>query len=179
MKIFESFESNEVKGVNGMDDFLKMCKNSLLKWYESYRPQVDIKLDDLYVVWSCKTLQNYKALLSTAIGGDGIYAEYTYNGDKNELYEDVYGKLTNSCITDHSRCTSSFLKHEYIQTDVRYHTLCAILKDQLSEVPDYDADCRPSSDLLREHLHCLTEYRRVLANRAAVEHIDIYDNLPR
>ena len=165
--------------MKGMDDFLNACKNSLMKWYKSYRPQVDIKLDDLYVVWSCKALQNYKALLSTAIEGDGIYAEYTYNGDKSELYEDVYGKLTNSCITNHSRCTSSFLKHEYIQADVRYHTLCAILKDQLSEVPDYDAACRSSFDLLREHLHCLSEYRRVLEKRAAVEHIDIYDNLPR
>ena len=46
----------------------------------------------------CKTLQNYKALLSTTVSGDGIYAEYTYNGDKQELYEDVYGKLTNQCI---------------------------------------------------------------------------------
>lgn len=27
----------------------------------------------------------------------GIYAEYTYNGDKQELYEDVYRKLTNTC----------------------------------------------------------------------------------
>ena len=165
--------------MNGMDDFLNACKNSLLKWHESYRPQVDIKLDDLYVVWSCKTLQNYKALLSTTIDGDGIYAEYTYNGDKNELYEDVYGKLTNSCITNHSRCTSSFLKHEYIQVDVRYHLLCAILRDKLSEVPEDDAACRSSFDLLREHLHYLTEYRRALVRRAAVEHIDIYDNLPR
>jgi hypothetical protein len=24
-------------------------------------------------------------------------AEYTYNGDKQELYEDVYGKITNTC----------------------------------------------------------------------------------
>lgn len=165
--------------MNGMDDFLNTCKSSLLRWYETYRPQVEINLDDLYVVWSCKTLQNYKALLSTAIGGDGIYAEYTYNGDKNELYEDVYGKLTNSCVTDHSRCTNSFLKHEYIQADVRYHLLCAILKAQLSEVPDYDEACSSSFDLLREQLHCLSEYRRVLAKRAAVEHIDIYDNLPR
>ena len=50
------------------------------------------------MVWACKTLQNYKALLSTTVNGDGIYAEYTYNGDKQELYEDVYGKLTNRCI---------------------------------------------------------------------------------
>ena len=34
---------------------------------------------------------------STNVNGDGIYAEYTYNGDKQELYEDVYGKLTNTC----------------------------------------------------------------------------------
>lgn len=164
--------------MNGMDDFLNTCKSSLLKWYESYRPQVEINLDDLYVVWSCKTLQNYKALLSTAIKGDGIYAEYTYNGDKNELYEDVYGKLTNSCITDYSRCTSEFLKHEYIQADIRYHSLCTILRDRLSgllEVED-NTTCKSPFDLLREQLHCLAEYRRVLAKRAAAEHVDIYDD---
>ena len=44
--------------------------------------------------------QNYKALLSTTVAGDGVYAEYTYNGDKQELYEDVYGKLTNRCIKE-------------------------------------------------------------------------------
>lgn len=31
---------------------------------------------------------------------DGIYAEYTFNGDKQELYEDVYKKLTNTCHTE-------------------------------------------------------------------------------
>ena len=36
----------------------------------------------------------------SAISGDGIYAEYTYNGDKQELYEDVYGKITNTCHTE-------------------------------------------------------------------------------
>ena len=33
-------------------------------------------------------------------GTDGIYAEYTFNGDKQELYEDVYKKLTNTCHTE-------------------------------------------------------------------------------
>lgn len=47
-----------------------------------------------------RQLQNYKCLASTTISGDGIYAEYTYNGDKQELYEDVYGKLTNTCHTE-------------------------------------------------------------------------------
>ena len=52
------------------------------------------------MVWSCKTLQNYKALLSTAVSGDGIYVEFTYNGDRQELYMDVYHKLLNWKITE-------------------------------------------------------------------------------
>ena len=52
---------------------------------------------DIYVVWSCKTLQNNKALLSTNIL-DGMYYEITYNGDKNELYLDAYKKQFNQCI---------------------------------------------------------------------------------
>lgn len=43
-----------------------------------------------------KTLQNYKALASTTVNGDGVYVEYTYNGDKQELYEDVYIKQLNT-----------------------------------------------------------------------------------
>ena len=40
-----------------------------------------------------RSLQNYKCLASTSVSGDGIYAEYTYNGDKQELYEDVITKI--------------------------------------------------------------------------------------
>ena len=57
-----------------------------------------ITLENVFVVWACKTLQNYKALLSTTVSGDGIYAEYTYNGDKQEMYEDVYRKNSNRCL---------------------------------------------------------------------------------
>lgn len=53
-----------------------------------------ISVDDVYVVWSCKTLQNNKALLSTPIS-DGMYYEVTYNGDKNEMYFDAYKKVEN------------------------------------------------------------------------------------
>lgn len=85
--------------ITGMEHFQSACKKKLVEWYKK-NGTVDIELDNVFVVWSCKTLQNYKALLSTTVSGDGIYAEYTYNGDKQELYEDVYRKLTNTKYTE-------------------------------------------------------------------------------
>lgn len=58
---------------------------------------VQISIDDVYVVWFCKTLQNWKALLSTKVP-DGVYYEITHNGDKNETYVDVYKKWENFCV---------------------------------------------------------------------------------
>ena len=85
--------------ITGMEHFQSACKKKLVEWYKK-NGTVDIELDNVFVVWSCKTLQNYKALLSTTVSGAGIYAEYTYNGDKQELYEDVYRKLTNTKYTE-------------------------------------------------------------------------------
>ncbi|KRM35617.1 hypothetical protein FC83_GL000920 [Agrilactobacillus composti DSM 18527 = JCM 14202] len=53
-----------------------------------------ITTDNVFVVWSCKTLQNYKMLLSTTLS-DGMYYEATYNGDKHQLYLDAYKKWEN------------------------------------------------------------------------------------
>ena len=50
----------------------------------------------VFVVWYCKTLQNFKALLSTTLF-DGMYYEVTYNGDKDEIYLDAYKKFENVC----------------------------------------------------------------------------------
>ena len=83
--------------ITGMEEYESVCKNALVEWYNAHR-ETKITLENVFVVWARKTLQNYKALLSTTVSGDGIYAEYTYNGDKQELYEDVYGKLTNRCV---------------------------------------------------------------------------------
>lgn len=91
--------------ITGMAHFESVCKNKLVEWYNqsdniNHGPN-DVQLitlENVYVVWACKTLQNYKALLSTTVSGDGIYAEYTYNGDKQEMYEDVYKKASNRCL---------------------------------------------------------------------------------
>lgn len=82
--------------VTGMKDFQSVCLDKLVNWYNTHN-ETHIERDDVFIVWSCKTLQNYKCLASTTVSGDGIYAEYTYNGDKQELYEDIYKKLTNTC----------------------------------------------------------------------------------
>ena len=59
--------------------------------------KMQITIDDVYVVWFCKTLQNWKALASTTVP-DGMYYELTYNGDKDEMYLDAYKKFENRCI---------------------------------------------------------------------------------
>ena len=87
--------------ITGMKHFESVCQKKLVEWYNRDTLIVgnEIDLGDVFIVWSCKTLQNYKCLVSTAVSGDGIYAEYTYNGDKQELYEDIYRKVKNTCHT--------------------------------------------------------------------------------
>jgi hypothetical protein len=54
---------------------------------------------DVYIVWKCKTLQNWKYLISTTLC-DGMYYELTYNGDKREWYLDAYKKFENKVIKE-------------------------------------------------------------------------------
>lgn len=86
--------------ITGMAHFQSVCKRKLVNWYNNQVGATKIGLDNVFIVWSCKTLQNYKCLASTTVSGDGIYAEYTYNGDKQELYEDIYDKVQNTCHTE-------------------------------------------------------------------------------
>lgn len=80
--------------------FIELCINEVCNYFNSQSERTDnfhITPNDVFVVWSCKTLQNNKALLSTAVS-DGMYYELTYNGDKKELYLDAYKKWKNICI---------------------------------------------------------------------------------
>lgn len=76
-------------------DFSVICKNIIIDYYKAQ--QIDMTIKDVYIVWECKTLQNNKALLSTT-RPDGNYFECTYNGDKEEIYFDVYNKTLNMKI---------------------------------------------------------------------------------
>ena len=79
---------------------MKLIKETVRDYTNEHIDKTDkmqITVDDVYVVWFCKTLQNWKVLASTTVP-DGMYYELTYNGDKDEMYLDAYKKFENRCI---------------------------------------------------------------------------------
>lgn len=84
------------------DAMQKRAKELVVNYFNNRVDKTDKKTiteDDVFIVWFCKTLQNWKALVSTTIS-DGMYYEVTHNGDKNETYLDAYKKWENVCIPD-------------------------------------------------------------------------------
>ena len=84
------------------DAMLKRAKQLVVDYFNERVEKTDqkaITAYDVFVVWFCKTLQNWKALVSTTIS-DGMYYEITHNGDKGETYIDAYKKWENVCVPD-------------------------------------------------------------------------------
>lgn len=81
-------------------NFMEWAKKTVLAYVKSNDKTAyssALTEDDIFIVWYCKTLQNHKALLSTPLP-DGMYYEFTYNGDKDEAYLDAYRKVTNVVV---------------------------------------------------------------------------------
>lgn len=84
--------------------FMIACKNMIIDYFAKHKDtttdkDIEMKIENVFAVWSCKTLQNNKMLLSTTMP-DGLYYEITYNGDKHEAYVDVYKKWENYVVKE-------------------------------------------------------------------------------
>lgn len=83
-------------------NYQKKAKQIVIDYYNDRVEKTDNKKlteSEVFVVWFSKTLQNWKALISTTIS-DGMYYEVTHNGDKKETYLDAYKKWENVCVKD-------------------------------------------------------------------------------
>lgn len=95
--IYISKKRNKKEGEITMQE---QAKKIVMEYFNSHVDKTDnkqITMNDVYVVWFSKTLQNWKALVSTTVS-DGMYYEITHNGDKNETYVDVYKKWENYTV---------------------------------------------------------------------------------
>ena len=86
------------------EEMMQLAKDEVANYFNARADKSDtihrgiwMKPEDVYIVWFCKTLGHFKALLSTDVV-DGMYYEFTYNGNKNEAYLDAYKKWENSRI---------------------------------------------------------------------------------
>lgn len=99
---FAEFDSQEGKSekekeIDKMDNkAIEIVKDYIMKHVDAVD---DIPGFEIYIVWKCKTLQNWKYLLSSTLI-DGMYYELTFNGDKNEWYLDAYKKFENKTIKE-------------------------------------------------------------------------------
>ena len=83
-------------------NYQEKAKQIVIDYYNEHVEITDNKKlteSEVFVVWFSKTLQNWKALVSTTIS-DGMYYEVTYDGDKKETYLDAYKKWENVCVKD-------------------------------------------------------------------------------
>lgn len=93
--------ANKATRNNDPENYQNRAKRVLIKYIDDgpanelgERPAYEV-----YIVWFTKTLQNWKALLSTD-QPNGKYYELTYNGDKGETYVDEYEHIRNTVIAD-------------------------------------------------------------------------------
>ena len=83
------------------NEFARKAIDTVVEYHNSQADSTDkngkITAENVYIVWLVRALQNNKALLSTNLP-DGMYYEFTWNGDKEEGYLDAYKKWKNVVV---------------------------------------------------------------------------------
>lgn len=98
-----------------MRDALKLLLGCPQPSYDKYRPDLyrrlvctvhnetrpdgapALSVEDTFVVWSCRTLENFKCLIGSH--KCGTYYECTLDGDKDMVYVDAYEKRLNRSVS--------------------------------------------------------------------------------
>jgi len=90
-------DSTQERKEKQMDSMaITLVENYIMEHLDKSDPEPEF---EVYIVWKCKALQNWKYLISSSLS-DGMYYEMTYNGDKKEWYLDAYKKFENRCIKE-------------------------------------------------------------------------------
>lgn len=101
-KLYELERKAEGEIKMNNDAMMNRAKQLVVDYFNKHVEVTDGKkltIEDVFIVWFSKTLQNWKALVSTTVS-DGMYYEITHNGDKGETYIDAYKKWDNICVAD-------------------------------------------------------------------------------
>ncbi len=85
--------------INFDDKAMEIVRDYITEHLDKSDSVPDVLNFAIFTVWKCKTLQNWKALISSTIP-DGMYYELTYNGDKKEWYLDAYKKFENRVVKE-------------------------------------------------------------------------------
>lgn len=106
--------------------FIELAKNEVVQYHNEHQEHCGlINESHVFVVWSCKTLQNHKALLGVAKPDGDMYYEATYDGDCCVMYLDAYKKEKNTCIqcdgTDNEKKTEG----KVIGAECKMGEICA------------------------------------------------------
>ena len=79
-------------------EFEVICKNALIEQLKKLYNE-DLKINELHLVWFAKALQNWKCIIIDLRENNRLY-ECTFNGNKQELYVDIYDKQHNIVVTE-------------------------------------------------------------------------------
>lgn len=90
MSLTDLRDGTQVFVEKATDAIKKFASEKYNEWYDD---------TDIAVVWQCKMLKNIKAIMIDDGENRRMY-EVTYNGEKDELYVDVYEKTGNICISE-------------------------------------------------------------------------------
>ena len=78
-------------------EFEVVCKNEIINEVKAKYNET-LKIEELQMVWFSKSLQNYKCCICDLRPSNQRYYECTFNGNKDELYVDIYEKAHNTKV---------------------------------------------------------------------------------